>query len=585
MGIATNKSSPTSIEEYPQTFIDSVRAASDITKVVGQYVQLKSSGSNLFGLCPFHSEKSPSFSVSPKKQMYHCFGCGANGDAIAFLKEHAGLTFREAVAELAELAHIPLPASGTASNTPGIDFKGLVQTNETAANFFRHCLRHTDSARTYLHSRKVPPEAAKSFVIGYAPQGWQSLQEAFPDYSSNTNLLELGLLIEKEERRYDRFRDRLMFGIRDARGRIVGFGGRSMDGSEPKYLNSPHSALFDKGNQLFGLFEARESIRRLNQIIAVEGYFDTVAISLGGIGNVVATMGTACTELQVERMVALASEVVFSFDGDKAGIAAAWRSLNTCLPFATDERSFRFLILPEGKDPDELIQERGIEAFRDHLTQAMSLSTFMISHLKASNDNLKSAENRARFLSEGQALIERLPGNGNLRRILRNEMHEACGLPAPAVRQHRPARQIAHQTQTTSGPWMTLTVAVQNQRKTASLQAPGLIECLPKAYQDAFFESNFSVFSPSSQPFWKALEEVILMDAPQDSEGEMAQAQRDLLQRSASVLEGLLQREERERALEAFRAGKTTEEEYLHVVQSLAQKQDPSRAMDRGEMQ
>lgn len=584
MGIASNKGTTPALEEFPQSFIENVRAASDITNVVGQYVQLKSAGSNLFGLCPFHTEKSPSFSVSPKKQIYHCFGCGSNGDAIDFLREHGGLTFREAVTELAEMARIPLPASGTASNAPDIDLKALVQTNELSAKFFRHCLRHTESARSYLHSRKVPADAAKTFVIGYAPKGWQSLQEAFPDYGSNTNLLELGLVIEKDGRRYDRFRDRLVFGIRDARGRIVGFGGRSMDGSEPKYLNSPHSALFDKGNQLFGLFEARESIRRTRQIIATEGYFDTVAISMAGIANVVATMGTACTELHVERMVALAPEIVFSFDGDKAGLAAAWRSLNTCLPYATDERSFRFLILPANLDPDELIQERGIEAFREQLANAMSLSTFMISHLKSANNELKTPENRARFLSEGQALIERLPANGNLRRILRTEMHMACGLSAPDVRLN-PARANRQTHQTVAGPWMTLTLAVRSQRRSACEQAPALIELLPKPLQDAFFESNFSNFSEASQPFWKALEEVILMDAPEDSDVELAQAQRDLLQRSTTVLQALLQREERERALTAFRSGKTTEAEFLQQFQppTLTQRGDPPQMQGESE--
>ena len=242
----------------------------------------------------------------------------------------------------------------------------MLKCNDQAASFFRHCLRHTEEARSYLHNRKITNHAAKRFVIGFAPNEWQSLKEIFPDYASSSLLIDLGLVISKEDAdglRYDRFRNRLMFGIRDARGRLVGWGGRSIDGSEPKYLNSPQSVLFDKGSQLFGVYEARVSIRRTKQVVVTEGYIDTVASSMAGLEQTVATMGTACTKAHLERLVALAPEVIFCFDGDKAGVAAAWKSLKTCLQFATPNQSFRFLILPDGLDPDEAIQKLGEKAW------------------------------------------------------------------------------------------------------------------------------------------------------------------------------------------------------------------------------
>lgn len=561
-------------EELPKHFIDSVVSASDIERVVGGVVELKRSGHNLFGLCPFHGEKSPSFSVSPQKQIYHCFGCGANGDAISFLREHAALSFREAVVELAEMAGIPLPSSAPGA-APAPDLSAMVATNELAAKFFRHCLKHTEKAKEYVRGRRITPDAAKKFVIGYSPDGWQSLQEPFKDYKTNPHLVELGLVIDKDGRRYDRFRDRLLFGIRDARGRIVGFGGRSMDGSEPKYLNSPASTLFDKSSQLFGVFEAREKIRQTKQVIVTEGYIDTIANSMAGVEQTVATMGTACTEHHLERLCALAPEVIFSFDGDKAGVAAAWKSLQTCLPFATDDRTFRFLILPAGMDPDEFINAKGVDAYKAMLATAQSLSSFMLNKLATDNADLVSAENRAKFMADGQALLALMPPAGNLRRILKDELIKASALTREELAQMTLTRPTTYaQRQSQTSPWTTLTQAVLDQKATASQAAEDLIGVLSAQQQDDFFNSKFDGFPEHQQAFWRALDGVILQDDPQDSESPISMAQRDLIRGALPVVKKLMARDASAQTKLAFRAGQATEEEFLSQSSARGRQQD-----------
>lgn len=562
---------PARQEQLPPEFIESVKNAADIVSVVGRVVDLKKSGNNLFGRCPFHSEKSPSFSVSPAKQMYHCFGCGANGDAIKFLMEHAALSFREAVTELAEDARIPMPVGDGVRSAP-IDLGGMLKANELSAAFFRHCLRHEEKAKTYVRSRKITHEAARKFLIGYAPEGWQSLQEAFPDYQTSRTLVELGLVIEKDsesgsKRRYDRFRDRLMFGIRDARGRLVGWGGRCLDGSDPKYLNSPQSVLFDKSSQLFGVFEAREAIRSSKQVVVTEGYMDAVANSMAGIEQTVATMGTACTSFHLERLVALAPEVVFCFDGDKAGINAAWKSLKTCLPYATDERTFRFLILPDGMDPDEVIQARGAQAYKSMLEEASPLSGFMLSHLAQENDNLKTAEDRARFLSQGDDLVRQLP-IGNLRRIIKSAMLKASAsapddeaiIQIPATPNRRKDRL--------SSTWTVLTTAVKAQPHTAASHAAKMIETLSPPMQDAFFSSQFELMPETQRAFWKALDECILIDDPVDTINDIGLAQRDLLINAVGTIAGQIMREDMNEARLSLRAGTTSEDQFLTNLQN-----------------
>lgn len=556
-------------QKFSKDFVDRLLAVTDIVDVVRQAVDLKPAGHNLFGLCPFHGEKSPSFSVSPQKQIYHCFGCGANGDAISFLMEHAALSFREAVTELAETARIPLPSEIPGSpSAPSFDLSGMVAANERAAAFFRHCLKHTPAARQYVLGRGITREAAGRFVIGFAPNEWQGLAEAFEGYSTSTALTDLGLVIDKDGHRYDRFRGRLMFGIRDARGRLMGWGGRSIDGSEPKYLNSPQSALFDKSSQLFGVYEAREAIRRTKQVIVTEGYIDTVANSMAGVEQTVATMGTACTEHHLERLVALAPEIIFSFDGDKAGLAAAWKSLKTCLPFATDERTFRFLILPPGMDPDEVIKERGVESYKDMLSKALSLSVFMVTHLAETNDNLQTPENRAKFLSEGLDLIKQLPAGGNLPRILRKElqkMADAEDTGAPLEPLPIPP-SMASRTSSTANAWATLTQAVLTQVQTAVDVADSIIEVLPKELQDAFFESQFNQFPELQRPFWMALDAAIICEEPMDQDTDVSLAMRNLLRSGAAAVRAQLRKEQRAAARVAFRAGLTSEDDFLSSI-------------------
>lgn len=548
-------------DQLPDSFIESVKNACDIVDVVGQYVQLKPAGRNLFGLCPFHGEKSPSFSVSPAKQMYHCFGCGLNGDAIKFLMEHGALSFREAVIELAERARIPLPSSDASRPAPP-DLSGLVRINELAGAFFRHCLRYTDKAKEYVRSRQIPPEAARRFVIGYAPEGWQSLQEAFPDtYKTSTQLLELGLVTEKNERRYDSFRDRLMFGIRDARGRLIGWGGRSISDNEPKYLNSPQSSLFDKSSQLFGIYEAREAIRKTHQVIVTEGYIDTVANAMAGLPQTVATMGTACTEAHLERLVALAPEVIFCFDGDKAGLAAAWKALKTCLPFATDERSFRFLVLPDNMDPDELIQSRGAQAYQDLINEAPSLSGFILAQLAQIHGGLQTGEQRAQYLKDGQSMIQQMP-QGNLRRIVREALIASSAM-SPAEIQVMSGNSLRKKPSSTVDVWGALAEAATMQPATAERHAEEIIAKLSPEMQEAFFSSGFHLFPANQQAFWKAMDAAIMTGESEDQEGDIAMAQRDLLANAALAIERQLQREARSASLSEFRAGKSSEEAFL----------------------
>jgi DNA primase len=562
---------PTQLEQLPAGFIDTVKEKTNIEQVVGRAVELKRSGNNLFGRCPFHSEKSPSFSVSPSKQMYHCFGCGANGDAIGFLMEHGALSFREAVIELAEEARIPLPSTQGARTAPP-DLSNMVKANELAGAFFRHCLRHEEVAKQYVRSRKITQEAAKRFLIGYAPDGWQSLEEAFREgYQTSSILIDLGLVIAKEgegqtQRRYDRFRNRLMFGIRDARGRIMGWGGRSIDASEPKYLNSPQSVLFDKSSQLFGVYEAREAIRQTKQVIVTEGYIDTVANSMAGFAQTVATMGTACTSAHLERLVALAPEIVFSFDGDKAGLAAAWKSLNTCLPFADDTRTFKFLILPPGMDPDEVIQQHGVEAYRQMLQGAKSLSSFMLSHLAQTNEGLLTAENRAKFLAQGNELIQRMPPC-NLKRIVKEAFIKASALTPSEIHRMAPSAPNPRQDRETGSAWRTLAMAVTTQRKTAALYAPAMIEQLDQSLQDAFFDNKFDAFPLDQQPFWRAIDACILDDDPVDQDSDISLAQRDLLAKATEILSKQLNKDASQAARAAFRSGQSSEDEFIAHLQ------------------
>ncbi|SDI45914.1 DNA primase [Paraburkholderia phenazinium] len=411
----------------PHSFLQDLLNRVDIVDVVGKYVQLKKGGANFMGLCPFHNEKSPSFTVSPTKQFYHCFGCGAHGTAIGFLMEHAGLSFPEAVNDLAQSVGLTVPqepsphqaGGGSGGYAPAVSkavTTALSDVMQTACDFYRKQLRGAPSAIQYLKKRGLTGEIAARFGLGYAPDGWQNLEAAFPNYRDDA-LVESGLVIVSEKsdaqgqnRRYDRFRERIMFPIRNVKGQVIGFGGRVLDGGEPKYLNSPETPLFNKGSELYGLFEARLAIREQQYVLVVEGYMDVVALAQLGFQNAVATLGTACTPIHVQKLLRQTDTVIFSFDGDSAGRRAARRALDACLPHAADNRTIRFLFLPTEHDPDSYVREFGTEAFAEQVERAMPLSQFMLNEVLAGKE-LDQPEGRARALFDAKPLLQALPAN------------------------------------------------------------------------------------------------------------------------------------------------------------------------------
>ncbi|CAG4901229.1 DNA primase [Paraburkholderia gardini] len=412
----------------PHAFLQDLLNRVDIVDVVGRFVQLKKGGANFMGLCPFHNEKSPSFTVSPTKQFYHCFGCGAHGTAIGFLIEHAGLTFPEAVNELAQSVGLTVPQEPSPMRGGGGGGEGyapavskavtiaLSDVMQVACDFYRKQLRGAPNAIQYLKKRGLTGEIAARFGLGYAPEGWQNLESAFPDYRDDS-LVESGLVIVSEKadaqgqnRRYDRFRERIMFPIRNVKGQVIGFGGRVLDSGEPKYLNSPETPLFNKGSELYGLFEARLAIREQQYVLVVEGYMDVVALAQLGFQNAVATLGTACTPVHVQKLMRQTDTVIFSFDGDSAGRRAARRALDACLPHAADNRTIRFLFLPTEHDPDSYVREFGTEGFSEQVARAMPLSQFMLNEVLTGKE-LDQPEGKARALFDAKPLLQALPAN------------------------------------------------------------------------------------------------------------------------------------------------------------------------------
>ena len=391
----------------PQSFIQELLNRVDIVDVVERYVPLKKAGANLTACCPFHSEKSPSFTVSPTKQFYHCFGCGAHGSAISFLMEHQGMSFPDAVEELARAAGLTVPQENNHTATPRVDIAPLTEVMARAARLYRDQLKQSPKAIEYLKSRGLTGEVAARFGLGYAPDGWQNLQAIFPDYQAHT-LLEAGLVIDSEEgRRYDRFRDRVMFPILDQRGNVIGFGGRVIGPGEPKYLNSPETPLFEKGRELYGLTQARNEIRATDTVIVVEGYMDVVALAQFGVNNAVATLGTATTGTHIQKLFRQAERVVFCFDGDKAGRKAAWRALEASLEHLVDSKTVSFLFLPPEHDPDSFIRANGCDAFREAARSATSLTQFLLNELLSRTDT-NTAEGRAHLVHEAKPLVTRV---------------------------------------------------------------------------------------------------------------------------------------------------------------------------------
>ena len=397
----------------PESFKQDLLNRVDIVEVVQRYVRLKKGGANYQGLCPFHNEKSPSFTVSPAKQFYHCFGCGAHGNAIGFLMSYGGLGYVDAVKDLASMCGMQVPESQPRSPEAARheaerkeQETSLGALMEQAMEFYRAELKKSPRAIEYLKGRGLTGAIAARFRIGYAPDDWQGLKAAFPDYEQSA-LEEAGLVIANEGKRYDRFRDRVMFPIFSARGAVIGFGGRVLGEGEPKYLNSPETPLFEKGREVYGLVQAREALREAGRVLVVEGYMDVVALAQFGVGYAVATLGTATTPVHVAKLLRLTDELVFSFDGDAAGRKAAWRALEVSLPLATDAKPIRFLFLPSEHDPDSFIRANGKEAFEQLVRAAPTLSEFLIAELRAEHD-LSKAEGRAGFLIASKNYLEKL---------------------------------------------------------------------------------------------------------------------------------------------------------------------------------
>jgi DNA primase len=425
----------------PQTFIDELIARADIVEVIGARVQLKKAGREYKACCPFHAEKTPSFWVSPDKQFYHCFGCGKHGTALGFLMDHDHLAFPEAVEELALRLGLEVPhEGGREAATPRAD-ESLYELTARVTQHYSQCLAREPRAREYLKERGLTAQTLERFAIGYAPNSWNELLKRFgAGDTERRRLFEAGLVVERDrgqvqggERYYDRFRDRVMFPIRDARGRVIAFGGRIIDAGEPKYLNSPETALFHKGRELYGLYETRRARPNLKQLLIVEGYMDVVRLHQAGIDYALATLGTATTPEHLRRIFRLVSTVVFAFDGDRAGRAAAWRALQQALPEAREGREIRFLFLPQGHDPDTLVGAEGREAFEARLAGAVPLSEYLVQELTEQSD-LAHADGRARFAESARPLYAKVP-EGVYRELLLERLAQVVGLSAERLQQ------------------------------------------------------------------------------------------------------------------------------------------------------
>jgi DNA primase len=413
----------------PNDFISTLLGRVDIVDVIDRYVPLKKAGANYQACCPFHSEKTPSFTVSPTKQFYHCFGCGAHGTAVGFLMEHGGKSFPEAVDELAREAGLEVPRVERDGDKEHRDETAeIAAALLTAAKFYRAKLKDVPRAIEYLKGRGLTGTIAAHFGIGYAPEAWQSLQAAFPNYDDSA-LVQAGLVVEGDGgKRYDRFRDRVMFPIHDSRGRVIGFGGRVLGDGEPKYLNSPETALFSKGRELYGLFLARNAIREAGTVVVVEGYMDVVALAQHGVEYAVATLGTATTPVHAQKLFRLADTVVFCFDGDAAGRKAAWRALENALPVLADGKNARFLFLPDGEDPDDYVRKRGKAVFERALESAMPLSEYLMTTLAAQHPPT-TAEGRAALVAAARPLLAEINAP-ILAALLRRQVSELSGLSA-----------------------------------------------------------------------------------------------------------------------------------------------------------
>ena len=425
----------------PQPFIDDLLARVDIVDIIDSRVKLKKTGRNYSACCPFHKEKTPSFTVSPDKQFYYCFGCGASGNALGFIMDFDHMDFPEAIEDLAGQLGLDVPREQNHAHSKQPDYSNLYALMEKTAEFFQQQLRQHDQspqAINYLKSRGLTGQISQQFGIGFAPPGWDNLQTYFAHNSEKEKqLIKAGMLVENEDnnRIYDRFRDRIMFPIRDSRGRYIAFGGRILGDGKPKYLNSPETPIFHKGKELYGLYEARKANRSLKQIIVVEGYMDVVALTQQGLTNSVATLGTATTPEHMQRLFKVVPEVIFCFDGDDAGRRAAWRALESTLSSMEDGRQTRFLFLPQGEDPDSIVRQEGAGAFENRIkSDALSMDSFLFNTLEEGID-LHTMDGRARLTKLAQPYIDQLP-KGIFKQLIMQKLAGLTGLNTDQLTQH-----------------------------------------------------------------------------------------------------------------------------------------------------
>jgi len=435
----------------PQDFIDDLIARADIVEVVGRRVQLKKAGREFKACCPFHDEKTPSFTVSPGKGFYHCFGCGAHGTAVGFLMEFDHMSFVEAIESLAGSMGVDVPRSE--SDKPARRYDELFSLMDSVSRHWQSSIKDAPVAIDYLKKRGIDGATAKRFGVGYAPDGWSNVLDKFgKSDEAAERLLATGLIIRKDNgQHYDRFRDRIMFPIRDNRGRTIGFGGRTLGEGEPKYLNSPETVLFHKGRELYGLYEARQALRNIDRLVVVEGYMDVIALARHGINFAVATLGTATTSEHLNQLFRLTENVFFAFDGDRAGKAAAWRALENALPQIREGRQIRFVFLPEGQDPDSFVNAEGSDAFVELLDHGLALSEFLIQEL-ASQVDMETVDGRARLAELARPLVNKIPP-GVYRELLIESLATAVGLTAPTLSRMigESAAKGQHASQTSSG--------------------------------------------------------------------------------------------------------------------------------------
>ncbi len=479
----------------PQSFISDLLNRVDIVDVVGRYVQLKKGGANFQGLCPFHNEKSPSFTVSPTKQFYHCFGCGAHGTAIGFLIEYSGMGFVDAVKDLAQNVGMIVPEADdrippAQRAQMQAQSMALSEAMSAAGEFYKGQLRKAPGAIGYLKGRGLTGEIAARFGLGYAPEGWDNLRAVFPQYDAPV-LAEAGLVIDKVDeegrhiKRYDRFRERVMFPIRNTKGHVIAFGGRIMEQGEPKYLNSPETPLFSKGSELYGLFEARQAIRDAGYVLVTEGYMDVVALAQMGFPQAVATLGTACTTIHVQKLLRQTDNVIFSFDGDRAGRKAARRALEACLPHVADDKTIKFLFLPAEHDPDSYIREYGAPAFEQQVHEAMPLSQFLLREAAGEHD-LNEPEGRARVQFDAKPLLQAMAPSALRLQIVRGLASMTQSLPGEVEQLFELSKPVATARQAPPKSKRQEPVGLELKIIRALVTHPSLAAPLDETAQDAF---------------------------------------------------------------------------------------------------